>query len=457
MARVFKIIAVTLTVILIPLLLVAGLYGFAYWKVTEAADHFAQQVSPFATMTYQSVHIDLLKTEVGINSISLQPLGSEGQILLETVRMQAPSWAYFLDFESQISSGVLPETLNVNVQGLILDLQSGYMDKWAEQAADVQAVGVQSYDALACGERSHFSLTDLKRMRYSALKSDVSLLYYFDPNNQTLNFDLDTSTALMMDMSAEVEIAIATDDLNMQALMFAQPQVKRFDLRYKDKGYNKRRMVFCAKETGQSESEYRTAYKQALQQQLVSQGWQIPDETLTQYDKINNPAGSVYLRIEHPQGLGAQSMMLVQKPSDLITILNPYVELNGKPVTLDGIRWAMPEPMEKQQKYDGREIASGLKEGAPELAEENSVVLKPKRKSFERAPVKSFKKISVSSLNNHIGEKVKLLTYFGRDVEGTLISASRSVVKVEQRLIDGRGTAIYPISIDKIKTAKLFH
>jgi len=63
-----------LTVILIPLILVAGVYGFAYWKVTEAADNFAQQLSPFATMSYQSVHIDLLATEVGINNISLEPV-----------------------------------------------------------------------------------------------------------------------------------------------------------------------------------------------------------------------------------------------------------------------------------------------------------------------------------------------------------------------------------------------
>ncbi|MGI1669446.1 MAG: hypothetical protein K6L74_03890 [Neptuniibacter sp.] len=459
MARILKLVAVTLTVILIPLLLVAGVYGFAYWKVTEAADNFAQQLSPFATMSYQSVHIDLLATEVGINNISLEPVGSQGQVLIEAVRMQAPSWAYFLDFENQINSGVLPETLNVNIQGLIVDLQSGYMNKWASQAADVQAVGGQSYDALACGNRSHFSLADLKGMRYSSVKSDMSLLYYFDPNNQTLNFDLDTSTSLMMNVSAEVEIAVATDDLNMQTLMFAQPMVKRFDVRYKDKGYNKRRMIFCAKETGQSEPEYRAMYKQALQQQLASQGWQIPEETLTQYDKINNPAGSVYLRIEHPQGLGAQSMMLVQKPSDLITVLNPYVELNGKPVSLDGISWKLPEPEKQVVKVQEavKPPVQKIEQVLAETPKKAEVKKTPKVNSFAPPPVKSFKQVPVSTLKNHIGQKVKLFTYFGRDVEGTLISTNNSVIKVEHRLVDGRGTAIYPIALDKIQTAKLYH
>lgn len=460
MARITKLITVVLTVILVPVLLVAGVYGFVYWKVTQAADNFAQQISPFALMTYEDVHIDLLETEVGINGVGLEPIDASGLILVESVRMRAPSWTYFFDFENQINEGVLPEVLDLKVQGLFLDLQSAYMKKWAAQAGDVQGMQVQNYDALACGDRTHFSLKDLQSMRYSSLKTDMSLLYYFDPNNQTLNFDLDTSTSLMMDVRAEIEVAVSGNDLNLQTLMFAQPRMKRMELRYKDKGYNKRRMIFCSNETGESESQYRALYKEALSQQLTAQGWQIPDDVFDQYDKINNPAGSVLIRVEHPQGLGPQTMMMIQKPSDIFTVVNPYVELNGKPVALDGITWAIPKPVKDIAKADvpmTMAAKDAVELSEEKITEEKAAPVKRKISSFDPVPVKSFKNIPVSELDQHIGQKVKLFTYFGRDVEGTLISTSNSVIKVEHRLIDGRGTAIYPIALDKIQTAKLYH
>lgn len=462
MARIIRLLKIIVAVILIPVFLGAGGYGFVYWKITSSADSFAKEISPFVTMTYQDVHIDILETEIGLKNISLEPVGSQGHILVEALRMKAPSWLYYLDFESQISNGNLPETLDLKMQGLIIDLQSGYMNDLANQTLSLQGESLQSYDALACGDRTHFSLTDLKNMRYNALKSDLSLLYYFDPNNQTLNFDLDTSTALMMDMSAELEIAVSSSDLKMQTLMFAQPSMKLLELRYKDKGFNKRRMIFCAKETGKSEAEYRSFYRQELQAYLTAQGWQIPDALYDDYDQINNPSGSLYARIEHPTGFNAQTMVLIQKPTDILAVLEPYIEVNGKPVDLEGIGWEIPDvtkTLSSTNQFSEPTAVVPDKVDVEEGQIETPVVAtKPRKKSsFERPKVKSFKPVSVSSLRSHIGEKVKLFTYFGRNVEGTLISVTSSVVKVEHRLVDGRGTAIYPIALDKIQTAKLYH
>ncbi|MGB0203829.1 MAG: hypothetical protein ACPF9K_02130 [Neptuniibacter sp.] len=463
MARIIKLLKIIIAVILIPAFLIAGGYGFVYWKITSSADSFAKEISPFAKMTYQDVHIDILETEVGLKNISLEPVGSQGHILVESLRMKAPSWLYYLDFESQISSGGLPDSLDLKMQGLIVDLQSGYMNDLASQTLGLQGESIQSYDALACGDRTHFSLTDLKKMRYNALKSDVSLLYYFDPNNQTLNFDLDTATALMMDMSAELEIAVSGSDLKMQTLMFAQPSMKRLELRYKDRGFNKRRMIFCAKETGKSEAEYRSFYRQELQAYLTAQGWQIPDALYDDYDKINNPSGSLFARIEHPTGFNAQTMVLIQKPTDILAVLDPYVEINGKPVDMGGIRWEMPDPTNTQLSTKQLSGPTEIVQDKADVAEDGDEAdapeaVKPRKKSsFDRPKVKSFKPVSVSSLRSHIGQKVKLFTYFGRNIEGTLISVTSSVVKVEHRLVDGRGTAIYPIALDKIQTAKLYH
>lgn len=476
MRRVIKLLAVVLTVILVPVVIAAGFYGFIYWKLTKAADDFAMQVSPFAQMSYEKVFIDPLETEIGLDAIKLTPVGSSGEINIESLRMRAPSWGYFFDFEEKINQGNLPESFDLRLKGLLVDLNSGYMNDWVSMAADVQPGSAQSFDALACGERDYFSLADLKKMRYSALSSDLSILYYFSKTDQVMSFDVDVATGMMMETSMAFEVGVATNELSMQTMMFAQPQLKSVELRYRDRGYNKRRINFCTAETGVSEEQYRENYRQALYQNLQLQGWIIPEGIFNAFDQMNNPGGSTYIRLDMPQGFGTQTLMTIQKPSDLLAVLNPYVEFNGKPVLLDGISWEEPDPAALKRALRASRSESDVAavesednqvedDSASESAEDdgekekyiNLADLKEKRQVYQRTHEVSFKEVSIASLKQHVGKQVQLRTYFGRRIEGELIAVSANEIKVEHRLPDGRGTAVYPISKDKIESAKLYH
>ncbi|MGH1441054.1 MAG: hypothetical protein ACRBBR_13135 [Cellvibrionaceae bacterium] len=467
MRKVIKLLTVVLTILLVPIVIGAGFYGFLYWKVTKAADEFALQVSPFAEMSYQKVHIDPFETEIGLNDITLAPVGGEGDFLIESIRMRAPSWSYYFDFEKQINNGEIPESFDLRLNGVIVDLESDYMQDLANMASDMQPAAGQNIDALACGERTHFSLSDIKKMRYNSLSSDISLLYFFDKEEQVISFDFDSSTALMMDVGMEVEVAVTSDDLNVQTLMFAQPQLKKVEMRYQDRGYNNRRMAFCAKETNLSAQQYRENYRTELQENLTLQGWVIPNDLFSALDKMNSPRGSAYMRIDLPQGFGPQSLSMVQSPSDLLTVLNPYVEFNGQPVQLDGLRWEMPDPknLKRAKVLEQTDtIAEDGLESSPDEATpqgksnlEQYEIAAQNRPSFTKKPAVSYKEISLSGINKHIGQKIQLRTYFGRRVEGELIAVSSSEIKVEHRLVDGRGTAIYPIAKNKIESIKLYH
>ena len=70
---------------------------------------------------------------------------------------------------------------------------------------------------------------------------------------------------------------------------------------------------------------------------------------------------------------------------------------------------------------------------------------------------KSFKSVDVPMLSGHLGKPVILYTYFGRKVEGRLVSVKNNIVTVEHRLVSGRGTATYPIAADKIQSVKLYY
>jgi hypothetical protein len=79
------------------------------------------------------------------------------------------------------------------------------------------------------------------------------------------------------------------------------------------------------------------------------------------------------------------------------------------------------------------------------------------RRAKNKKDEKAFKVVDVPNLAAHLGEPVILYTYFGRKVEGRLIDVDDKVITVEHRLVDGRGTATYPISRDKVQSARLYY
>ena len=484
---VIKKIATIFLIILTPIALAAAAYGFIWWKVSSAADDFAQQVSPFVDMTYQNVHIDLLGSEVGLLDVAFVPVGMEGSIDLELVKIKAPSWGYLLDFQKKMDKGEIPESFNLDMQGLTLDMASGYMQDWARMAESAQREAGQGYDTLACGDLKYFSIADVRKMGYGKVRGDLALQYSFDKVDKQINFDMQSDTQSMMGMSMSMDIQVSSDKLNLQTAMFAQPQLKRVEMRFFDRGYNNSRNRFCSKLNEEPVDAYRERYRTLLAQRLSAEGWTIPEPILTAFDSVNDPGGSMYVRVDIPDGFGTQHMMMVQKPTDLIDSLSPYVEFNGKPVLISGIEWEMPDPnaismheamaahsavgakgddasaeanesdaiesLDLPAGDDGTDAAREGKSESQQLAKLSKYKSSQRKQKLE----KGFKQVELPILANHIGEQVILYTYFGRKVEGALVAVTSSVVTVEHRLVDGRGTATYPIAMDKIQRAELFY
>jgi hypothetical protein len=472
---IIKRIALICAVILVPVILFAGAYGFVWWKVSEFADDFSRDISPYAEMSYQGVYIDLFKSEVGLRGMRFTPAGMKGDIGIDETTLKAPSWGFILSLDEQLSQGELPESFNIDIKGIDLNLQSGYMQDWGRMAADMQRQSGPSYDTLACGDRHYFSIADIRKMGYNHIRSDLSIQYNFDRIDKQLNFNMQSKTAKMADVSMSLSVGVTGDTLNMQTLAFAQPQLKRIKTRFYDRGYNLRRNTFCAGLNKEPVKEYRQRYSTLLNKRLSYEGWTIPDPLFDAIDSLNNPGGSFYLRVDIPQGFGMQSMALIQQPTDLLDALNPYIEFNGKAVSWEGTMWSEPDP-------EGRRLLHELNIGTGVEDDDNSDVAAisdddaepqesdkfahpvyerrsayAQRRAKNKKDEKAFKVVDVPNLAAHLGEPVILYTYFGRKVEGRLIDVDDKVITVEHRLVDGRGTATYPISRDKVQSARLYY
>ncbi|WP_415882551.1 hypothetical protein [Neptuniibacter sp. QD34_54] len=468
--NVIKKIAAVLAVICAPIALFAGVYGFVWWKVSAAAENFAKDIAPFAAMSYQDIHIDLVEAQVGLKGISFVPTGSEGKIGVQSAVLKAPSWGFVLELEEKLSKGELPDAFNVDIKGIDINLNSGYIQDWGRIALDSQRNAGSGYDALACGGLEFIGLPEVRKMGYGVLNTDASFQYHFDSVDKELNFDLQSRTKQVANMSMSLVLKVASDALNMQSIVFAQPQLKHFEARYFDRGYNKKRNKFCAGLNKEPVKQYRERYKSLLSKRLKYEGWKIPDDLLTALDGLNAPSGSIYLRVDVPKGFGVQSLASIQTPSDLVRELNPYVEFSKKHVSLDGLDWAEPDlegerlleelmkPQETPEFVLGDEVqATEPVDAVAEELKPGSAIKpfpKPKPKiEYE----KSFKDIDVTELEAHIGKSVILYTYFGQKVEGRLVAVTDKVITVEHRVVSGRGTATYPMAYDKIQSAQLYH
>lgn len=470
-----RILTIVAVLLLLPALAAAG-YGFIWWKVSTAADNIAQQISPFVQMKYGKVHVDLLETEVGLRQISLLPQGSSGDITVESLTLRAPSWNFLLDLEEQLNKGNMPDSFHMDLQGVTMDMNSDYAKDWAAMATEMQMGAPQGYDTLACGDLKFFGLSEVRKMGYGRILTNLSFDYTFDSLDQQLNFEVATETQGMMQADVLMQVRIATESLNVQTAMFAQPELQRFEVRYKDTGYNVRRNKFCAKLNEESVEQYREKYAALLAQRLKYEGWIIPQPLFEAMDSLNNPRASAYARIDIPQGLGPQSMVMIQGPGDLLNMLAPYAEVAGKPVSLDGLDWKMPDESERKaelaklralQNPELEQQASGalpsisgedvVTEPVVEKAEKAKTAVAIAKHEIEKPKRKSFKFVKLSVLPKHIGGQVILRTYFGRKVKGKLLSVTSKEVTVLHRLVDGRGTATYPIARDKIDTVQLYH
>ena len=466
-----RILTIVLILLLLPLT-AAGVYGFVWWKVSTAADELVLQLSPFAKMSYAQVHIDPLEKEVGLKQISITPQGSSGDLTIDSVIIRAPSWGFLLDLQEQINKGNMPDSFSMDLKGMNINLNSGYAKDWAALAADTQTQAPQSYDTLACGNLQYFGLPEMLKMGYRNIRSDMRIGYQFDPLDQELKFDLLSDVPGVMKADMTMQVKIATDSLNVQTAMFSQPKLQRLEMRYNDTGYNVRRNKLCAALNDESVELYREKYAALLGQRLKYEGWQIPQPLFEAIDGLNAPRASAYVRIDIPQGFGPQSMVMIQGPNDLLSMLSPYMEFGGKAVSLDGLDWEMLDPAEQrielsklkalQGDDENTELATadatdGEEVGAVDETVKEQPVAKPKFVESTPNRGESFKVVELSVLPRYIGQPVVLYTYFGRKIEGKLLSVNNSEVTVLHRVIDGRGTATYPIARNKIETVMLFH
>jgi len=443
-------------------LLAASAYLYAWWQVTRTADALKNTIAPFLDMRYDSVEIDPLQSEAGLLNVRLTPVGMQDAVLVERMVFKTANPWSLLMAPTNLEKGRLPEAFSFVVSGINFDLQSDFMQMLTAQTAAMQAQVGTSYETLGCGDLNLMGLKQWQQMGFRQLTSDLQLNYRMDPLVQSARFDLFAETAGVARVESSLQIGVSEQQPTLAGLMTPNTLLESIEVRMQDLGYNLRRNRLCAQLNEEEVAEYRTRYREMLAIRLAQDGWSIPVALLDAYDTLNNPGGSMLVRVRPQMVMGPQAAALLQQPGDLLAVLKPYVEFSGKPASVQDVRWdpnkkqkpalAEPSPATPAESESATASTEADDTASETRAERLAGIGKP---LIVLPQPKTLQRVKVHELSGHIGQHAVLRTYFGRRVEGRIVSVTGAEVVIEHRPPDGRGTATYPIARDKIQVAEV--
>nr|WP_067286211.1 hypothetical protein [Marinobacterium profundum] len=481
--------------LLIPALIVGGAYGYYWYQVKTSADRMVEAAAPFAKITYARV-VAGIDGSAGVAGVQITPVGSKDSVLIGSVLFQAPDPLFYLDAEKTLREGNWPEHMALSVTGLSMTLDADYLAQW-EAMGQSFAVPQQGtgFEALACGDVQRFDLATTRAMKYQRLTMDMLVAMDFMPGSQSLRLRSDVNVADMAKTSFYVDLSLASNVLSIGSLVQAQPSVERVSLDYADLGYNARRNRFCALSGGYAPAEYAQRHSEMVQAELRQLGWLMPDLLVKAYADLQQPRAILQLVAEPSPGFGAQSIATISSPEDLLGLLNVQVSVNGVSQDLSTIDWSLdpgeaiaadgaatealpdgalgaavpqteeqsvalqePEPLAagvvEKRAPEQEDLVVELEQPRPEPSSVTTIIdpdviqVMPGIVVKARAAEKTYKPTAVQQVHSYAGQKVKLRTYFGRRIEGTLVRVAGGNLEVEQRL--DRGVAVFPIAADKV-------
>ncbi|MFC6670120.1 hypothetical protein [Marinobacterium aestuariivivens] len=474
-----------LGLLLVPVVIAGAAYGYYWYQVKVSVDRLAESMAPFARLSYSRV-VAGLDGSAGVSGVALVPAGSQDSVRIESVLLRAPDPLFYLNAEKNLRDGQWPGHLALDISGLELALNADFLTRWESLAQSMEAQtgapagsGV-SFDALGCGDVERFDLSTTRTMGYRSLKMDALVAMDFMPRPQKLRLSSDVSIEGMAQTGIKIELSTGTSELSAGSLAMAQPTLDRVTLDYSDLGYNPRRNNFCAKQVGMAPNDFPVHHGALVQAELKRLGWSVPDPLIKAYADVQRPQAILQVTAEPPPGFGAQSLDTLTSPEQLLDLFNLRVSVNGVRQDLSGIRWSLEdeEQVAAQEAQDGdapqaETAEGGSQEPGPDLVVdlEPPKAVEPQQQEVvindpdvvqvmpgivvkAREAEKTYKPTAVTQAHAYSGQPVKLRTYFGRRIEGTLVKVHNGTLEVEQRM--DRGVAIFPIATDKVAELSIY-
>lgn len=456
-----KRISLLLLILLLPVFAVAGFYGYLWWRVSDSADRMVAQASPFMEISYGGVRIDLIATEVALQDVRVAPMGAGDQVRIEEMVLKSRDWSQMMRLDGNLQHEPWPESLSLSLRGLLFHLDGPMMQQWTVMAQQTQVQKAYAFGRF-CSSLQGAEL--MQAMGYRIVDLDMQVGYAFDSSTQRLTIDMAADAKELNDFSFEM-ILEASDESLTAASMAGNSRLHSVSMDARDKGFNRRYREYCASQAGVKDEQFDGALAEEFIQLGRLIGFQLPEVVVQHVVGMYKPGANLGLKLKPTHSVGQFDVAGMDTPEAFVELLNPSLNINGQQVTalqvsaflkeaMDAA--AVPEPEPEVLKGTQTTRAEPIE---PVRAEVQDAVLPQiaalRMRQAQAVPAaKGYRATPLSDMAKHLGKPVRMVTYYGRHIEGRILEVGPHEVMIEQRML--RGVATYSIALDKVAELEVY-
>ncbi|WP_432471834.1 hypothetical protein [Amphritea sp. HPY] len=446
-------------------------------QVQQAVDSAVAQVASLVVVDYGSLSGDV-DGAIELQDVVLTPAGSQARLNVERIVLQTSGWQYLLQAGEQLDQGVWPAQIRVELQGLRLQLNpanSQLVDRFLTRV--VPQSETVALLAMACGGHKPLSFQQLHEMGVTQLRGGLTFNYQYDSETGAVDASVSLNPEQMFALGFDLQGMMPATQLTTALLDSFPLRLKQLQIGYRDTGYHRLRNGYCAGLDDDLVSQYMKIHGLRLSENLKQQGWAVPLRVATDYQVMMADGGGFELSLMpgDPLSLDVRGWQALQEmlPQGVLQRLNPILTVNRRSVDLQAMLPVVRDQSSEvvallQQTEDhapgaGVSAQEALQDGAQALSPEQirrqqtQALLRDAMKATDQddLAVKSYKSVSVDEVIKHVGRSIRLQTYYGRQVEGTLQRVEGKMLYVTQHL--QQGSAVYPIDKTKLSELEVLH
>ena len=423
-----------LLLILLVAVIVGGVKGFIYYKVTTQLDDAIAALSPFVRISYEGVSSSL-GGKVNVQGVKVNTYGSNLEVAIDEVGVNFSNLKTLLFIGDDLKRQRLPKRMGLTLNHVRMDLQSlkPYMTMLQSQSQQP----FQDYSLLGCGALEKADpLNVLQQLGYSELDSSMKLAYRWDRASRRFTVDSElrwhemTNSAVIIEFDQIAALTVAA--------FASEPELKRISINVEDEGYNARLLDHCAADQKITNDEFITLHMAMLKTALAEQGIRLSERVFDAYRYYLKAEGGLMLQMR-PGSMQQLANLDMYKPSDIPDLLGLEIHMGDEVIRDIEFDWD-----EKKFKQTMASLVEQPK------AKDVATVSKPTQ---QEPSGPQFVKIKPSMLATQMHQTLRITTADKRKLEGVLTKINGERIFIDVPL--GGGSATLPVRIADISLVKV--
>ncbi|HBX57974.1 hypothetical protein [Pseudomonas sp. UBA2684] len=411
---------------LLSVLAIAVLIKLSLWlSVRSIMSDATAQLAPIMDIRYGGI-TSSFDGRIGLEKVEIHVPVIRDSLRVEHAELKFNGLGELLRFKERLAEGKFPEQMAVNLKGLALDVHGPFMQQLYDTPAERSVFTAMS--EVACGKVRTIGTGELLDMGYRTFETDGQFSYLFQPGAQTLSFNLTSDTRDMGEL--RVGLSLANMSEKPGDLRVNPPKIQRVSVEINDNQYQRKVQEYCAGKLGLSTEAYLQAAVQQFDKVLRSQRIALEQPVLDAYGRYLADPQSLRVELEPSDGMVWDGLQFFDA-KDVLSMLRPTVLVNRDVVAPLGFAWVDPHarpPVAAQELLAAQAVAvasGGAQEGF----------------------------VSVASLADHVGKRLRFVTYDGMYYQGVLTRIVND--KAYLSLQGGNGTAEMSLRLEKIDQVRV--